>query len=168
MFTLEDFHNTGIDLTLAMSLLANCRKHEATRVIKTWVNSWATSSRFHEPIIYPCLLGCQDGVDRLSHYVQCPFMLHLQIKILTNPPSPLPLTRIGLVDPSRDSLLSVACCFAGYHAVKRKVSSSLSSSGPLPVHTISDHHQTFADAYIVAANECGLPTRAIFTVACEL
>ena len=48
------------------------RKHEAMQVIKTWVNSWSTSDRYHEDVLLPCLLGCADKPDDLQHYIHCP------------------------------------------------------------------------------------------------
>ncbi len=34
--------------------------------------------------------------------------------------SPFPLQRWAITNPDKESLLSVACIFAGYHAVKRE------------------------------------------------
>ena len=39
-------------------------------IIKTWTNSWVTSSRFHESTRLPCIFGC-DAKDELKHYVVC-------------------------------------------------------------------------------------------------
>ena len=98
----------------------------------------------------------------MSHYVQCPFLLYLLVKIHPeDPPSPLPLTRLGLVEPAKTRLLSVACMFAGYHAVRRKC--TWASADPLSDAAMRGQHLVFADAYIDAALECGLPSRAFST-----
>ena len=46
--------------------LRQLRKHDAMRVIKTWVNSWATSYRLHEPVLLPCLFGCVNASDQTN------------------------------------------------------------------------------------------------------
>ena len=52
--------------------LCRLKKAEALMVLKTWGNSWATSYKFHEPVLLPCLFGCYHGIDKLAHYVVCP------------------------------------------------------------------------------------------------
>ena len=108
LFDPHSVTNTGIDVTLALSILKRrLRKHEAMRVIKTWVNSWATSTRFHENFILRCLFGYQDAEDRMSHYVLCPFWYYLLVKLTPDSESTLPrvsqmpLTRMGLVEHPR-------------------------------------------------------------------
>ena len=116
-YSLED---VGVDLQSAFAVSRKLRKHDAMRVLKTWVNSWATSHRMHDPIRLPCLLGCQDGADSMAHYVQCPFLYYLLVKLRPDSlPSPFPVTRIGAAEPTIDSLKVVSCSFAAYHAVRR-------------------------------------------------
>ena len=47
------------------------RKFDATCVVKTWANAWATSHRMHEEIVLPCLFGCSQ-TDSLQHYLFLP------------------------------------------------------------------------------------------------
>ena len=89
-------------------------------------------------------------------YVHCPFWLYLLTKCLKSPPSCLPLTRLGLVEPSRDSLLAVAASFAGYHAVKRFAAKHFCSACDLIDSQRLDLHRVFYDAFIAEANENGL------------
>ena len=121
--TFQPYDLEGMDLELDTALsimLRSLRKHEAMRIIKTWCNAWATSARMHEDTCLPCLFGCQDASDRMDHYIHCPFWFYLLLKLLSDsPPSPLPLTRLALVDPSIPTLLAVSCSFVGYHALKR-------------------------------------------------
>ena len=41
-------------------------------VIKTWANSWCTTTRLHENTLWPCIFGCCDEEDSLAHYLRCP------------------------------------------------------------------------------------------------
>ena len=137
----------------------------STTQIKTWCNAWATSARMHEDTCLPCLFGCQDARDRMDHYIHCPFWCYLLLKLHTDPPpSPLPLTRLALMDPSIPSLLTVACSFAGYHAIKRLAHSMSFSDAPLSSSQVALCHRTFFDAFCAAALDCSLPGTAVFTL----
>ena len=70
----------------------------------------------------------------MTHYVHCPFWLFLLVKALPVPPSSLPLTRLGLVDPGIHTLRAVSISFAGYHAVKR-LANKLGSARTLSTST---------------------------------
>ncbi len=100
--------------------------HDGMRVLKTWVNSWHTSDRYHESVRLPCIWGCADALDKLSHYVMCPYLFGL-IKHFFPPASHCPVERLGLVEPTREKMLCVACTFGGYHAARRFISSELAS-----------------------------------------
>ena len=90
------------------------------RVVKTWANAGSRSYRYHEPLLLPCVFGCQGFRDDLSHYVMCPMLFGMR-QIIRPDTSPLPITRLGLHDPSRESLISLACVFSAYHAVRRLI-----------------------------------------------
>ena len=62
----------------ALSILQLLSGDIALKVIKTWLNAWATSRRMHEDPILKCLFGCSDGEDNLAHYVMCPYVYALQ------------------------------------------------------------------------------------------
>ena len=158
-------NTSGIDVPSACELMkSKLRKHDAMRVIKTWCNSWATSHRMHEATRLPCLFGCHDGIDSMIHYVSCPFWLFLLVRLLPSPPSPFPLTRLALVDPSVESLLSVASSFAGYHAVKRLATKSCWTQDALTDEYRSISHATFCDAFCAEASDSGLPHMSFSTV----
>ncbi len=137
------------------ALLRQIRKHDAMRVIKTWVNSWATSYRMHEPVLLPCLFGCIDSCDQFSHYVTCPILFALQTLMTPQAPQD-PLERIGLVNISRGSALAVSCTFAGYHAVRRAIKLSHAVQ-TLPDQFRSVAHTTFVDHFWTASLDAGLP-----------
>ena len=126
------------------------------RVVKTWVNSWATSDRFHEAVHLPCLFGYEAAKDKTSHYVMCPILCHLLTQFRSGVPD-CPLKRIGLVDPTRQSLLTLACAFAGYHATRR--ANIISCAQTLDNSQRHAAHRTFADAFWVEAMDNGLQCR---------
>ncbi len=165
MFPERTLENAGVDISLALSLLSSSfRKHEAMRVIKTWVNSWGTSYRMHEDVLFSCLFGCQDAEDSMIHYVQCPFWLMLLTHLLRDPPpSPMPLVRLGVVDPTDSTLKALACSFAGYHAIKRLACNCHYNSDPLTLVQTRGTHRVFLDAFCAAANDCQLDCIAFST-----
>ncbi len=127
------------------------------RVFKTWVNSWATSYRMHEPKLLHCVFGCLIGNDQLSHYVMCPILYALQTLLIPDYP-PNPCKRIGLTDISRQSALAISATFAGYHAVRRPP--QLENDA----HTYTDanlhrNHRAFLDNLYTAAQDAGLKCR---------
>ena len=69
MFTPFEVYSESRETIEAFKIRKTLRKHDSRRVLKTWVNSWATSRRYHEAVQLPCLFGCKDGVDKQSHYL---------------------------------------------------------------------------------------------------
>jgi hypothetical protein len=69
---LHDSPCTEIELSKAFSNLAKCKPFVQTAALKTFFNSWTTSSRMHADICLPCLFGCAGAIDSLSHYLRCP------------------------------------------------------------------------------------------------
>ena len=128
------------------------------QVIKTWVNSWATSYRYHEEPRLPCLLGCANGCDAQHHYVYCTHIRNIQASLLP-PLSPSDFNRIGIVDPSRHSLLTVVATFAAYHAVKRSPFTSGLDGSPLNSERALAAQLIFAGAFQAAAIDAGLSCR---------
>ena len=57
LFFPYEITHSSLEIPLAFEMLRSLRKHDAMRVLKTWVNSWSTSRRFHECIRYPCVFG---------------------------------------------------------------------------------------------------------------
>ncbi len=151
-YIVPDFENSN-----ASNVLRSIRKHDAMRVLKTWVNSWATSYRMHEPKLLPCVFGCPAGKDQLSHYVMCPILFALQTLLFPDC-SPDPCKRIGLSGLSRQTALVISATFAGYHAVRRVF--TLENDA----HNLTDslrhrNHLVFVDHFYTASLDAGLQCR---------
>ena len=70
------FRNS-ISLELCFGILKGNRMSDIVKVIKCWTNAWASSFRYHEVNLLPCLFGCKDCRDELNHYLQCPHLFAL-------------------------------------------------------------------------------------------
>ena len=99
-------------------VLKKCGIATATKVLKGWCNGWATSKRYQEGVLLPCLFGCIDEKDNLAHYLICPQLLAIW-KFLVEDVSDYPLTRWGVANPNEINMQLIACVFAGYHATRR-------------------------------------------------
>jgi hypothetical protein len=140
----------------AKSLLRRLRKAEALMVLKTWGNSWSTSYRFHEPQLFTCLFGCPSCPDQLAHYVMCPWLFKI-VSLLRPETPPNPLERIALENVTIESLKSVACTFAGYHAIKcTPTSLTLAHTSSTDSGAILGTAVSFADAFLAVARDVGL------------
>ena len=58
-------------------ILKQSQGHLSTSVLKSWLGSWTTSRRMHEPFLQKCLLGCPSDDDDWPHYAVCPRLWHL-------------------------------------------------------------------------------------------
>ena len=154
--------------------LKKCRVADAVKIIKTWSNGWATSSRYHEGVVLPCLFGCKSCIDNLQHYLQCPHLFALWT-FLAGSVSADPLKRWGLIAPEPNDFLQIACVFSGYHAIRREFkrtseffyNDQTSLTGP----QIRVAWTVFASAFRVEACEVRIPCRhfsvASFLAACN-
>lgn len=61
--------SSSISLEVIVGALKRNRVAENMRMVKSWCNGWATSRRYHEDLLLPCLFGCQ------GHNVFCPLCL---------------------------------------------------------------------------------------------
>ena len=95
--------------------------HCAMYVIKTLSNGWLTTYRMHESPKLPCIFGCHDCKDDLTHYLYCPTLWTLIGNIGPLPVAPLSMSapsRLCLTNPSFDSFrVCGAACWL-YHALK--------------------------------------------------
>ena len=154
-----DFEN-NIKLDACFEVLRTLRTADAMRFIKTWVNGWASTYRYHEPTLYPCLFGCQAKPDDLGHYVQCSHLFAMS-KFLRGHISDDPLVRLGLVSPCADTFNHMACVFAGYHAMR----SATRRGEHCPYESELCNRQVwrlwsvFAEAYSAEARELAISPR---------
>eukprot|EP00959_Pyramimonas_sp_CCMP1952_P024882 522317-Pyramimonas_sp.AAC.1 len=59
------------------------------------------------------------GADSIEHYWQCVLFGSLLVS-LVGPLPPLPLDRLGVVAPSRDSMLVPACAYFLFNEIRAK------------------------------------------------
>ena len=160
------FHPYFLDFQNAISLKVCCRclkemkVSDSIKVLKGWCNGWATSCRFHEDKLLPCLFGCAGERDDLHHYLVCPHLFTLWSFLSNMSVSELPLIRWGLIDPCASNLNAVACVFSGYHAVRRHFK-TINQFFEYNQHELSSAQLccargVFADAFKVEAGEFGI------------
>lgn len=116
-----DFTNC-VNLQQCINTLNTITDSARVKVVKTWLNGWATSCRIKGNFERTCLLGCPDARDSAAHYLMCPRIFAVCRFVLPTS-SDDPLIRCGLCRPARESMLSVACSFYAYHALKARINS---------------------------------------------
>ena len=100
----------ALDINSIFETLQKLEGHASIKVVKTWLNGWATSTRMHEDKDLGCLLGCCNQHDSLRHYIHCPHLLALQ-KYLFQDISDEPRIRFGIKDPSVSFSLNMRLAF---------------------------------------------------------
>ncbi len=116
-----------INLDECFSALKLVGVADRAKVVKTWLHGWATSHRIKGDFLHNCLLGCDDSIDGLSHYLQCSRIFAV-CKFVWNDSPACPLERCGLKNPSKQNLLMSACAFGAYHALKNKIKSRIDAN----------------------------------------
>ena len=93
--------------------------HHAMTVVKTLVNAWTTTRRYHEEQRWHCIFGCPGDMDELEHYAVCE-RLRREVKKATKIPlgSSSPIVGLGLSVPSKTTLLRTSVMFTTYHALR--------------------------------------------------
>ena len=115
----------------------------------------------HEEHILGCILGCQNAIDSMSHYVHCPHMYAFQ-RFLFEGISEDPLIRFGIKAPGMFNLKVLSCLFSAYHALKGGI-----RAGKINMHSINwlnSAWSTFANVIKAEAGEMHLNTRAFSLV----
>ena len=90
-------------------------------LLKTWANSWSTTYRYHEAVLWPCIWGCEDEKDELTHYLRCNHFWSGILAVTRNDPALIqvdPLCKLCLVNPSSLWASLIAVGFQCYHACK--------------------------------------------------
>ena len=122
---------SGIDWNalqpIACEFAVKLGKVRMLQTLKTWLNSWTTSSRLHDPAlkgaINRCVFCCELRGDALPHYLRCEplwTVLASCFKLRVEWISRSPAQRIGFVNPSMTSLLQVVVAFKAYHVLRQK------------------------------------------------
>ena len=151
------FAGDGPNFPEAFEILEGVGGHISLKVVKTWLNGWATSHRMHEDVVHDCLLGCQGAADSLNHYVVCPHMFAM-LRYLFISVSDDPLIRLGIKSPEVFSLQVLSCLFSAYHALKSKV-----RGGRINLHSVSwlnDAWSVFAEVLKAEAGDLRLSSRS--------
>ena len=163
MFSPYDTTAIHYEFQNCRAALCRLKKAEALMVLKTWGNAWATSYRFHEPVLLPCLFGCYHGIDKLAHYVVCPWLFKF-VSLLRPGTSSNPLERIAMHNPTLENAKVVACTFSGYHAIKctphlTKIASTIRTDSRALFSTAV----AFAEAFLASSHAMRLPCVCIST-----
>ena len=142
-----DIHcNGGANFSDALVLLEKTKGHIATKVLKTWLNGWATSHRMHEEITLHCVLGCAGAPDSLNYYVFCPHMYAFQ-KFIFDGISDDPLIQFGIKSPCIANYQVISCLFSAYHALKSDI-----RAGQIIMHQDGWAQPSLRGAWSVFAN----------------
>jgi len=151
------FAEDGANFGDAFSLLETVGGHIGLKVMKSWLNGWATSHRMHEDPMLVCILGCSHAPDSLNHYVFCPHLFAFQ-RYLFDDISEDPLIRFGIKSPGIFSFKVISCLFSAYHALKSEI-----RAGKINMHAnswLKHAWSVFANACKAEAGELHLSTRA--------
>ena len=148
-----------ISLERCLVTLKESKVSVAIKVLKCWINGWATSYRYHEDKLLPCLLGCHNCKDNLEHYLVCPHLFAL-VSYLIEGVSDIPLIRWGLEYPSKINHAVVSCVFSGYHAIRTDLRDNPvfieHNLRNLPSPVLRRAWSVFAQSFKVEARELGV------------
>ena len=105
------------------------------------------------------MFGCVHEHDELSHYVMCPKLYFVLLQLRPSTTSN-PVERIGLHNPSKDSLLVTACVFSAYHACRRDLRGiSLPEAGLFTSAQLERIRDVFCRGFKAEADEVSLVCR---------
>ena len=84
--------------------------------LRTVCGGWTTSVRMHHDIIWPCVFGCTDYYDEITHYFACPCLWQFARETLKLQENSISVgARLCLSEPSFDKLSLLAFCHTLYH-----------------------------------------------------
>ena len=92
-----------------------------TAIMKTLTNSWATSHRYHETPLLPCIFGCEDEKDNLPHYLKCEACWPCAVSAAGLPSAYLSLSgieRLALISQNLEGVKLLGVVYRGYHTIK--------------------------------------------------
>ena len=106
------------------SLLCNCNVHTRLCWLKAVAGAWCTSARFagapakyHDSTL-PCVFGCVDCTDEITHYLICPVLWSFAREALNLHETTIFVgERLCFLNPSFDKLSLLTFCHILYHAV---------------------------------------------------
>ena len=77
---------------------------------------WCTSRRMHSDIQLPCIFGCTDSLDEITHYFVCPILWSLGRETLSFQEASVSVCE-SFVHPNTDKLKLLAFCHTLYHCI---------------------------------------------------
>ena len=86
--------------------------------LKAIAGAWCTSVRMREDIILPCIFGCTDARDELTHYLQCTVLWLFASENLGHETHFDIAHRLCLVSPTTARLRALAFVHTLYHTCK--------------------------------------------------
>ena len=113
------------------SIPAIQRKGLSLMFVKTVVNSWSTSHRYHEAVRLPCIFGCEGCQDTLEHYLTCDIIWSAACSALRLDTWWLSLLfpqRLGYPCPNNIHIILNAVMFKTYHCLRRDFSNMINLS----------------------------------------
>ena len=97
----------------------------------TWANSWSTTHRYHESVLWPCIFGCNREKDELVHYIGCTRFWsgicsasNLSLELIQVDP----LIKLCLLSPSELWAVLMVVAFQSYHAIKMEHRASVQNA----------------------------------------
>ena len=117
------------------SELQNVLSKETPYIKTCWLRSivgaWCTSTRCKQIQGRPCIFGCVDGSDKISHYLECSILWQFaRSSLKVNEQSVQFLSRLCVSDPSSDKLKLLAFSHALYHVCVNDTSCMKSNGMP--------------------------------------
>ena len=143
-----------VNLDHAFALLRGLPRHAAMCVLKSWLNGWCTSRRFHEARTLSCLLGCP-APDTFAHYAACPRLWNVVAARTHEQRAANTIERLGLVPGARqrEALANLALAYTSYHELK--IGNLLMSADAIRVRSFAAlAHHLKAVAYAHAPRLC--------------
>ena len=105
--------------------------------LRTVAGAWCTSVKLHSVEGCPCIFGCSDSRDELTHYLQCPIIWQFaRTSLRISEPSIHFLSRICVSEPTSDKLKLLAFTHALYHVCVNEHSCMQSNGMPRSPHVV--------------------------------
>ena len=97
-------------------ILQDCNIYTRVCWLKAIAGAWCTSVRMHHDVIRPCIFGCVDAYDEITHYFACPCLWQFARETLKLQENSISVgARLCLSEPSFDKLSLLAFCHTLYH-----------------------------------------------------
>ena len=115
-----------------MPLFLKVKAYVAVTWLKCISGGWTTSTRMHEPVLFPCIFGCQGCSDELRHYLVCPSLWMIVAEVCGPAPPVLIKDRLCLCEPSMQKLHSLTVAHFVYHSTKNDTECFLNNQPQAP------------------------------------